>query len=242
MTLKSKIGYVVRPPWKDCPPKLPPPRLSRASYVTVANRNVEVEFLAFNTESFQSFAHTYSSKLLKFFLFADDTNIYFEADDHIGLIRKVNNELKKVKAWMDCNKLALNIEKTNYVLFHSPKKKPTDLIPLKFGKKDITRAKHVKFLGVLVDEHLSWKYHICELRKKLSRTTGLFFKLRHWLPIATLICLYNSLFSSFLNYGIIVWGLTFENYLTPYIFYKRKSLDVSIFNHLQPDLHLYSIH
>ena len=63
-----------------------------------------------------------SSKLLKFFLFADDTNIYFEADDHIGLIRKVNNELKKVKAWMDCNKLALNIEKTNYVLFHSPKK------------------------------------------------------------------------------------------------------------------------
>ena len=63
-----------------------------------------------------------SSKLLKFFLFADDTNIYFEADDHIGLTRRVNNELKKVKAWMDCNKLALNIEKTNYVLFHSPKK------------------------------------------------------------------------------------------------------------------------
>ena len=156
-----------------------------------------------------------SSKFLKFFLFADDTNIYFEADDHIGLIRKVNNELKKVKAWMDCNKLALNIEKTNYVLFHSPKKKSTDLIPLKFGKKNITRAKYVKFLGVLVDEHLSWKYHICELRKKLSRTTGLFFKLRHWLPLATLICLYNSLFSSFLNYGIIVWGLTFESYLTP---------------------------
>ena len=62
-----------------------------------------------------------SSKFLKFFLFADDTNIYFEADDHIGLLRKVNNELKTVKAWMDCNKLALNIEKTNYVFFHSPK-------------------------------------------------------------------------------------------------------------------------
>ena len=141
-----------------------------------------------------------SSKLLKFFLFSDDTNIYFEADDHIGLLRKVNNELKKFKAWMDCNKLALNIEKTNYILFHSPKKKPTDLIPLKFGKKSITRAKYVKFLGVLVDEHLSWKYHICELCKKLSRTTGLLFKLRHWLPLATLICLNNSLFSSFLKY------------------------------------------
>ena len=52
-----------------------------------------------------------SSKLLKFFSFADDTNIYFEADDHTGIIRNVNKELKKVKDWMDCTKLALNTEK-----------------------------------------------------------------------------------------------------------------------------------
>ena len=106
-----------------------------------------------------------SSKLLKFFLFADDTNIYFQADDHTRLIRTVNTELKKVKVWMDCNKRALNIEKTNFVLFHSSRKKATDPIPLKFGKENIKRAKYVKFLGVLVDEHLSWKYHIYELRK-----------------------------------------------------------------------------
>ena len=124
---------------------------------------------------------------------------------------------------MDCNKLALNIEKANYVLFHSPKK-ANRFNSSQIWQKNITRAKYVKFLGVLVDEHLSWKYHICELRKKLSRTTGLFFKLRHWLPLATLICLYNSLFSSFLNYGIIVWGLTFENYLTPLYLLQKKIL------------------
>ena len=165
-----------------------------------------------------------SSKLLKFFLLTDDTNIYFQADDHTRLIRTVRKELKKVKVWMDCNKLALNIEKTNFVLFHSSRKKATDLIPLKLGKENIKRAKYVKFLGILVDEHLPWKYHICELRKKLSRTTGLFFKLRHWIPLATLICLYNSLFSSFLNYGIIVWGLESENYLTPPFLLQKKIL------------------
>jgi len=58
---------------------------------------------------------------------------------------------------MDCNKLALNCEKTNFVLFHSPKKKTTDLIPLKFGKGNIKRTKYVKVLGVLVEEHLSWR-------------------------------------------------------------------------------------
>ena len=64
-----------------------------------------------------------SSKLLTFFLFADDTNIYFETDDLTKLTKTVNKEPKKVKTWMDCNKLALNIDKTNFVLFHAPKKK-----------------------------------------------------------------------------------------------------------------------
>ena len=60
-----------------------------------------------------------SSKILTFFLFADDTNIYFESDDLTRLTKKVNKELNKVESWLDCNKLALNIDKTNFVLFHS---------------------------------------------------------------------------------------------------------------------------
>ena len=95
-----------------------------------------------------------SSKLFKFFLFVDDTNIYFEADDRTGLIRKVNKELKTIKVWMDCNKLAWNIKKTNFVLLHSPKKKTTDLNPLNFDKeiikRDIKRDKYAKFLGALL--------------------------------------------------------------------------------------------
>ena len=161
---------------------------------------------------------------MNFFLFADDTNIYFESDDPTRLSKTVNKELKKVKSWLDCNKLALNIEKTNFVLFHSPRKKLPNLMNLKFGKSSIKKTKYVKFLGVLVDEHLSWKYHINELYKKLSRTTGIFFKIRHYIPIETLICLYNSLFSSFLSYGIIVWGLTYTSYLNPLFLLQKKIL------------------
>ena len=127
---------------------------------------------------------------------------------------------------MDCNKLALNIDKTNFVVFHSPKKKSPDLIPLKFGKKNIKRTKYFKYLGVLVDGHLSWKYHICELCKKLSRTTQLFFKLRHWITLPTLIYLYNSIFSSFLIMEFFFGALHSTPILIRYLFYKRKSLDV----------------
>ena len=61
-----------------------------------------------------------SSKILTFFLFADDTNIYFESDDLTRLTKKINKELNKVKSLLDCNKLALDIDKTNFVIFLSP--------------------------------------------------------------------------------------------------------------------------
>ena len=106
---------------------------------------------------------TNSSKFFSFFLFADDTNIYCESDDPALLTRKVNRELKKVKLWLDSNKLALNISKTNYVLFHSPRKELANDLNIKIGKQNIQKTKYVKFLGVLMDEHLTWKYHTSEL-------------------------------------------------------------------------------
>ena len=61
-----------------------------------------------------------SSQFLSSFLFADDTNIYCESDNCELLTETINRELKKVKLWLDSSKRALNIEKTNFVLFHSP--------------------------------------------------------------------------------------------------------------------------
>ena len=54
------------------------------------------------------------SKLLSFYLFADDTNIYFEAPDMFTLQKIMNRELRYVKKWLDANKLALNIEKNKF--------------------------------------------------------------------------------------------------------------------------------
>ena len=123
-----------------------------------------------------------SSQFLSFFLFADDTNIYCDSDNLQFLTKKINRELKKVKLWLDSNQLALNIGKTNFVLFHSPRKKLSEFTKIKIGEQYLQRTKHVKFLGVLMDEHLTWKYHTTELCKKLSRTAGIFFKVGHFAP------------------------------------------------------------
>ena len=100
---------------------------------------------------------------------------------------------------------------TNFVIFHSVHKALPFQINIKIGKSHIKQTKYVKFLGLLVDEHLSWKFHLSEHSKKLARTCGIFFKLRHLLPHDVLVCLYCSLFSSFL----IVWGLAFDSYIKP---------------------------
>ena len=76
-----------------------------------------------------------SSQFLSFFLFADDTNIYCDSDNLQLLTKKINRELKKVKLWLDSNKLALNIEKTNFVLFHSPRGKLPEFTNLEIGKQ-----------------------------------------------------------------------------------------------------------
>ena len=66
---------------------------------------------------------SYVSKHLRFYLFANDTNIYFEAKDLETLQKIMNRKRSHVKKWLEANKLSLNIEKTNFVVFHSPAKK-----------------------------------------------------------------------------------------------------------------------
>ena len=62
------------------------------------------------------------SKLLSFFLFADDKNIHFETENITKLQCKINEELLKVKSWLELNKLALNIKKNKLCYISLPKK------------------------------------------------------------------------------------------------------------------------
>ena len=100
-----------------------------------------------------------SSLKLSFYLFADDTNNYFESDSSENLEKVVNKELRQVKKWLDVNKLPINVEKTNFVIFHSVQTSLKDIINIKIGNQLVKRAKYVKFLGLLLDENLNWKYY-----------------------------------------------------------------------------------
>ena len=145
------------------------------------------------------------SQKLKFYLFADDTNIFYQNSNLDNLQAVLNNELKKLSIWLNANRLALNISKTNFVIF-APKNKPLKNVTLLINKKAIQQKDHVKYLGVLIDSQLTFKYHITAVSKKISRTTGLMYRIRKYVDNKTLTMIYYSLIYPYLIYGIPIWG------------------------------------
>ena len=114
------------------------------------------------------------SSKLKFFLFADDTNIYFECKDLKNLEKIMNFELKKLYEWLCINRLSLNISKTKFVIFHAPNK-PKYPITILINNKAIDEVKSIKYLGVTLDAQLSFKY-VDELTKKDSQRNRSFIQ------------------------------------------------------------------
>ena len=115
---------------------------------------------------------------MSFFLFADDTNIYYESNDLIELEKTINKELKLLTLWLNLNRLALNVSKTNFVIFRSTKRPLNHNVILILNRRAIEQKDHVKYLGVLVDQHLFWKQQISAVSKKISRGIGILAKLQ----------------------------------------------------------------
>ena len=115
---------------------------------------------------------------------------------------------------------------TQNVIFHSKERKTDEFIRIKIGSKTIKRENYVKYLSILVDSTLTWKPHITQLSKKLSRSVRIFFKIRHYVTPETLKVLYYSLFYSFISYGISVWGLTHPTILEPLCKIQKKVVRV----------------
>ena len=100
---------------------------------------------------------------------------------------------------------------------------------LTMNNLNIKRSDCVKYLGVLLDEHLSWKNQIQKLNKSLSKTCRLIFKLRHYEPLATRKLMYYSMFHSIILYSLIKWGRTTNSYLHQLEVLQNKFIRASLF-------------
>jgi hypothetical protein len=110
-------------------------------------------------------------------MFADDANLFFSHDSILRLEELINHNLIKVHSWLSANKLCLNTDKTNYVIFCTPQKIITHDLKLYINCDSIKQTSYVKYLGIYIDCHLNWKTQIHNISKKIQRSIGILSKL-----------------------------------------------------------------
>jgi len=148
------------------------------------------------------------SNQLMFRMFADDTNIFFTHNNPQILQNVVEEELALVYKYCNLNKLTLNLKKTHYVLFKSPKKQANN-----FKIQLLEQKQHIKYLGVFIDQYLKWDHQIKVVHSKIAKNIGILRILRHYVNIKTLKDIYYSLIYPYLSYGILSWGCTYKTSL-----------------------------
>ena len=144
------------------------------------------------------------SKVMDFILFADDTNIFFSHKDFNLLPEILNSELLKLTQWCRANKLSINFKNSNFMVFRPRQRRQTVDISIQIDNNVIERVKETVFLGVILDEHLSWKPHILGVSRKISKSIGIIYKSSFCLPKTSLRSLYYSLVYPYLTYCVSV--------------------------------------
>ena len=103
-------------------------------------------------------------------MYADDTTIYFNLEDfdRYNLEQDITNELENITLWLKRNKLSLNVQKTKLMIFHRKQKQINELNILIDGIT-IERVESFNFLGLIIDEGLSWKNILMLVKIKSPR-------------------------------------------------------------------------
>ena len=170
------------------------------------------------------------SQLLSFILFADDTNLFLSHHDIETLIRIMNEELEKVALWLTANKLSLNVNKTHLMIFKTRKKRLSHNAHVVLNGSPIEKVKYTKFLGIFIDEELSWKYHINHISAKVSKMVGIMAKARHHLSLKLLLTLYNTMIYPYLTYCNVIWANTYSTRLRSIFMLQKKIVRIITFS------------
>ena len=132
------------------------------------------------------------------FHFADDTGLVNIQDSMRAINRILDKDLRELSIWLNANEIALNVAKTEIILFKTSNKNYVVGLKIKLCRKRIHASPYVKYLGVFIDENLNWKKHINEISTKLIKGNAMLSKLRHFVNKDILLSVYYGIFPSHL--------------------------------------------
>jgi hypothetical protein len=142
-------------------------------------------------------------------MFADDTTLIVKCERKENFELNANKALIDIIKWMKLNNLNINTNKTKFIQYKSYNSKSIP-IKIEFDHKIIDEVNSMKFLGIMIDEHLNWKDQIEQICNKLNRFVFALKRLRETVSKEAALTAYHGYVSSVLAYGLILWGNSVE--------------------------------
>lgn len=172
------------------------------------------------------------SDIADMILFADDTNMFFSHSSFDTLVALVNDELSKISKWFRLNKLSLNVKKTNYILFRSKRKIINDKgANIAIDGLNLLEVRKTKFLGVVINQTLTWNDHIMLIKQKVAKNVGILTRVRYCVPRCVLLSLYHALIEPYLMYCNIVWATHNTVVVNSLFLYQKRVVRIISFSY-----------
>ena len=143
------------------------------------------------------------------FIYADDIALLVKGHDINEIELSLTSEFKIISKWFNANRLSVNNTKTNVMLFSGSRSKHRNgVIKVPVGANTdevLTQVSTVKYLGVELDEHLTFVDHVDKLCRKIKSRTGVLWRMRHFINENLAKDLYLSLIHPHFNYADVVY-------------------------------------
>lgn len=160
----------------------------------------------------------------KLVLYADDSNLVVRGKVDTEIL--INRELSAIKNFFDSRNLLLNSNKTNFIVFHTRQDRNKQTQTVKINSNEISQVKYTKFLGLIVDETLTWNSHVENLTHKISSGIYILRNFANLCSIDILKMLYYAHIHSHLSYGIVLYGATSNYNLNKLLILQKKALKI----------------
>ena len=139
-------------------------------------------------------------------LYADDTTIYYANKDPDTVTRAINDDLQLIATWIESNKLTMNISKTQVMtLSRRAARLRAEQINFEINGTTIPKQECIKYLGVTIDNDLSWKSQVQNVRRRMLAAIASIRRVSPYLPLATKRMLYNALALPHADYCSVAW-------------------------------------
>lgn len=164
----------------------------------------------------------------KLTLFADDTNVFIAESNLQTLFSSANLVCDKLSDWFYANRLTVNISKSAFMIFFARTSDDQYILEnkleLKLNNHQLSRVNKIKFLGLLIDDKLTFKQHIKDLTSKINNTNSMLFARKQFIPSNARRNLYLSLIYSKISFGIEIYGNAAQSILQPLLRANNKTL------------------